>query len=75
MSEEMRQEAPQSTAPRDAQEPGDLDAQGPRRHRESLAGLLKGKAKVLFPTAEALEDAIEAAWDRPAEEMLDKDAE
>jgi bifunctional DNA-binding transcriptional regulator/antitoxin component of YhaV-PrlF toxin-antitoxin module len=34
----------------------------PPRHRRSLAGILKGKAKITFPTSEALEDAVDQAW-------------
>ncbi len=34
----------------------------PPRHRRSLAGILRGKARVTFPTAESLEAAIDASW-------------
>ena len=42
----------------------------PPRHRRSLAGALKGKAKVTFPSPEALEAAIDEARTHAAHEVV-----
>jgi bifunctional DNA-binding transcriptional regulator/antitoxin component of YhaV-PrlF toxin-antitoxin module len=40
----------------------------PPRHRRSLAGILRDKAKATFPTPESLEDAVDVAWARAAQD-------
>ena len=46
----------------------------PPKHRRSLAGALAGKAKVTFPTPEALEAAIDQAWTYAALEATGEEA-
>ena len=45
----------------------------PPRHRRSLAGILKSKAKVVFPTSEALEAAVDRAWTDAAREAAEEE--
>lgn len=40
----------------------------PPKHNRSLFGILADKATVRFPTHEALEAAVELAWERAARE-------
>lgn len=40
----------------------------PPKHRRSLGGILKSKARVILPTPEDLEDAIDQAWTHVARE-------
>ena len=46
----------------------------PPKHRRSLAGILKGKAKRTFPTPEDLEVAIDQAWTHAAREAVGEEA-
>ncbi len=46
----------------------------PPRHRRSLAGILTDKTTVRIPTTEALEEAIEQAWEAAAREAMGEQA-
>jgi len=46
----------------------------PPKHNRSLAGILTDKTTVSFPTIEALEEAIDQAWDAAAREAVGEEA-
>ncbi len=46
----------------------------PPKHRRSLVGILTDKTTVRIPSTEALEEAIEQAWEAAAREAMGEEA-